>query len=218
MSSEEDGDVTIIQRDFRDKAGNGLQREVQFVKAQHAPLTTESTSTANAAAIGKNYLALVLPAAKESDSRAREAPAVCAVCQLPLRVDDDSARQSGHDNSIAHQVCLRHTHPPSALDRRRKGLVYLESYGWDPDGRRGLGSASEGILYPIKPKEKKDRAGIGAPEPAARKSAEAQPKVQKVNAKQARKMAAKDKEARERLQRMFYADEKVEKYLGPDAW
>jgi hypothetical protein len=220
MSSEEDGDVTIIQRDFRDKAGNGLQREVQFVKAQHPPLTSESTSTTSAAAIGENYLALVLPATHEADSRAADGgPAVCEVCHLPLRVDDGrAAGKSGHDNSIAHQVCLRHTHPPSALDRRRKGLVYLEAYGWDPDGRRGLGSASEGILYPIKPKEKKDRAGIGAPEPLARKSVEAQPKVQKVNAKQARKMAAKDKETRERLQRMFYADEKVEKYLGPDAW
>ena len=211
MNSDQNEDDTIIRRDFRDKPATGLKREVRFVKAQH-PSNTESPESTRRAAIGRDYLALVLPAgAAAPPSADAPAPAVCDVCGLPLGADD------GHDNSIAHQACLPHTHPPSALDRRRRGLAYLESYGWDPDGRRGLGAArSGGMLFPIKPKEKRDRAGVGAPEPVAKK--EAKPKVQKLNAKQARKLAAKDKEARERLQRLFYADGQVEKYLGPSAW
>lgn len=208
MINEHNGDDAVIRRDFRDKPGDGLKREVRFVKAQHS---SESTSATSTAAIGDDYLALVLPSTAKPDPEAAAAqPALCDVCKLPLVADD------AHDTSIAHQVCLRHTHPPSALDRRRKGLAYLESYGWDPDGRRGLGAErSGGILFPIKPREKKGRAGVGAPELAKRAEA---PKVQKVGAKQARKMAAKDKEARERLQRKFYQDEQVERYLGPDAW
>jgi hypothetical protein len=216
MTSKEGDDLIITQRDFREKAANGLKREIQFVKAQSPSFTSKSASATNPADIGDNYLALVLPAAKETDSQLQDRHDLCEICKLPLRVEDITV-QSRHENSVAHQVCLRHTHPPSALDRSRKGLVYLESYGWDPDSRRGLGPASEGILYPIQPKEKKDRAGIGAPLPT-KKSEEAQPKVQKVNAKQARKMAAEDKKAREKLQRMFYADEQLEKYLGPNAW
>jgi G-patch domain len=210
MNNEQNGDYAVVRRDFRDKPGNGLKREVRFVRAQHSS-NSESASATSAAAIGEDYLALVLPTAAKPDPHAPAAgPALCDVCKLPLDAGD------GHATSIAHQACLRHTHPPSALDRRRKGLAYLESYGWDPDGRRGLGAErSDGILFPIKPREKQGRAGVGAPELA--KKAEA-PKVQKAGAKQARKVAAKDKEVRERLQRMFYADEQVEKYLGPDAW
>jgi hypothetical protein len=209
MSDEENEDDSIKRRDFRDKPAT--HREVRFVRAQH-PSATEPPEAARCAAIGQDYLSLVLPSSTDASPPA-DSPTLCDVCKLPLSADDGG----GHATSIAHQACLPHTHPPSALDRRRRGLAYLEARGWDPDARRGLGAElSEGILFPIKPKEKKDRAGVGAPEPVAKR--EVKPKVQKLNAKQARSMAARDKEARERLQRMFYADEQVEKYLGPNAW
>lgn len=119
--------------------------------------------------------------------------------------------------NIASQLNLQYVKPPSNLDRSRKGLRYLEAQGWDPDKRAGLGVNEEGIAFPIKAVEKKDRAGVGVPQRALSARNIEPTKVQKLNAKQARRFAQEEKRKHERLQRLFYQDDRIEKYLGPDA-
>jgi hypothetical protein len=159
---------------------------------------------------------------------------VCEICNLPLtstpdtlltptnEINPDAAHTSKappsqkarpHEASIAHMVCLTHSHPPSHLDRRRKGLAYLSAYGWDPDSRLGLGISGQGIQYPIKPKPKDDKLGIGVvlPKEADRKRKE---KIEKLDAGKVRKLHEKDKKKAEKLREMFYRNDDVERYLG----
>ncbi|KAE9371559.1 hypothetical protein N431DRAFT_426210 [Stipitochalara longipes BDJ] len=151
---------------------------------------------------------------------------VCEICNLPLATTPDGltagntseeidalAKRRPHEASLAHQVCLTHSHPPSHLDRNRKGLAYLSSYGWDPDARVGLGVSGQGIQYPIKTKPKDDKLGIGVvlPKEADRKKKE---KVEKLDAGKVRKLQEKDKKTAERLREMFYRNDDVERYLG----
>ncbi|KAJ5741371.1 hypothetical protein N7533_010780 [Penicillium manginii] len=105
-----------------------------------------------------------------------------------------------HEASLAHQVCLTHSHPPSHLDRTRVGLKYLSTYGWDPDSRRGLGAPGrEGIREPLKSRVKNDTAGLGAGLDADGdriRDPPAPPKkvpVQKLNAKQVRKKQVEER-------------------------
>lgn len=151
---------------------------------------------------------------------------VCEICNLPLTstlersLDGEASKQSEslakarpHEASLAHQVCLTHSHPPSHLDRNRKGLAYLSSYGWDLDARVGLGASGQGIQYPIKTKPKDDKLGIGVvlPEEADRRKKE---KVEKLDAGKVRKLHEKDRKKAERLREMFYRNDDVERYLG----
>jgi hypothetical protein len=161
-------------------------------------------------------------------------PQVCEICSLPLLENELSAPLSAedasssaisspdqrpppkprpHEASLAHQVCLTHSQPPSHLDRNRKGLAYLSSYGWDPDSRLGLGTSGQGIQYPIKTKPKDDKLGIGMvlPREADREQKE---KVEKLDAGKVRKLQENDKMKAERLREMFYRHDDVERYLG----
>jgi G-patch domain len=168
---------------------------------------------------------------------AAAAPAdLCEVCKLPIPVVDSTkedsneveaissiaTRDTPHEASIVHQVCLQHSHPPSHLDRSRHGLRYLASYGWDPDSRTGLGAEGRtGILQPIKPKVKTTTSGLGiAAEDeesiAARKNLrkQQQEQRQKLNAKQVRLGQLADKKKGEKLRELFYASDDVQRYLG----
>lgn len=149
---------------------------------------------------------------------------VCQVCHLPLSSSITSSehdatttnhdpRSRPHEASLAHQVCLTHSHPPSHLDRNRKGLTYLSNFGWNPDSRLGLGKEGQGIQFPIKTKPKDDKLGIGVvlPKEADRRKKE---KVEKLDAGKVRKMQEKDKQKTQRLQEMFYRNDDVERYLG----
>ncbi|KAL4875969.1 hypothetical protein BJY04DRAFT_200659 [Aspergillus karnatakaensis] len=139
----------------------------------------------------------------------------CEICNLPL-ITSSSQSQSDkqHESSLAHQVCLTHSHPPSHLDRTRHGLRYLESYGWNPDSRLGLGATGrEGIRDPIKPKLKSDTVGLGAVLPPVKEKKKKE-KVQKLNAKQVRKGHFEARRRGEKLQELFHRDEEVLKYLG----
>ena len=161
-------------------------------------------------------------------------PQVCEICNLPpldkellvpFQEDDSSSCMTGtldqrlppkprpHEASLVHQVCLTHSHPPSHLDRNRKGLAYLSSYGWDPDSRLGLGASGQGIQYPIKTKPKDDKLGIGVvlPKEADRRRKE---KTEKLDAGKVRKLNEKDRKKAERLREMFYRNDDVERYLG----
>jgi hypothetical protein len=150
----------------------------------------------------------------------------CEICNLPLfsepGTDSDTPGARPHEASLAHQVCLNHSHPPSHLDRTHTGLRYLSTYGWDPDSRLGLGAPGrEGIREPLKGRIKNDTAGLGsgldkdgdrlpAPPPPPKK-------VQKLNAKQARKGADEARKRGDKLRNMFFQNDEVLKYLGEDA-
>ncbi|KAF2667886.1 hypothetical protein BT63DRAFT_426741 [Microthyrium microscopicum] len=214
-SDDESPSPPIIQRDYRNTQPK--HKPIAFVPAE----TTSLPSTfVNKSGFGDAYLALVLPPSESptpTPTPALETPIpepptptelpLCPTCNLPLTSD--------HVSSLAHQASLPHTHTPLALDRRRKGMAYLKSYGWDPDARQGLGTTSEGRLYPIKAKEKPDKGGIGAEPKQIR---EEKKKVQKLNIKQIKEREKESKKKADRLQRMFYGNGDVEKYLGGDAF
>ncbi|KAI0395891.1 hypothetical protein F5Y17DRAFT_421834 [Xylariaceae sp. FL0594] len=205
--------------------GSGLRRkQVVFVPASsNGNVTADKTPPQEPSkSISDIYLSLVLPQDAKKDTTDDEdttpGPDVCEICKLPLNFDPEAVGKEGfpartHEASIAHQVCLPHSHPPSALDRSRMGLGVLRAQGWDPDARTGLGASRQGISFPIKPTPKYDTLGLGTkiPKDVAAKKKE---KPQLLNAKKVRKMAAEDKGRQERLRRQFYGNEDVERYLG----
>ncbi|KAI1103130.1 hypothetical protein F4804DRAFT_244834 [Jackrogersella minutella] len=228
MATEEwsDPEYDIPLQDKR-PFGSGLKRKrVVFVPASSGNLKTteENVPEKSSQSVSDLYLSIVLPKEKESGqppsaeiSDGTTTPQICEICQLPLDENIKSSEKlktvsRPHEASIAHQVCLSHSHPPSALDRSRMGLNVLQSQGWDPDSRKGLGSEQQGMQYPIKVKPKNDTLGIGVQVPKnlpAKKE-----KVKTYDAKKIRKMALEDKKRYERLRRQFYGNSEVEKYLG----
>ncbi|KAK1989308.1 G-patch domain-containing protein [Colletotrichum cereale] len=212
--------------------GAGIQRRpIQFVKASDPTLSTTEPvrTTKSGSSVGDFYLSLVLPSDKGKSEAEKPEAQTCAVCNLPLGKDDavggvgkgGSNSSEGpatirkHEASIAHQVCLTHSHPPSALDRSRMGLNYLSSHGWDPDSRKGLGTVGQGIQYPLKTKPKEDKCGLGLDIPKDLKSrVEKKQKPQTLDAKKCRKKADEDKKKAERLRQMFYGSEAMDRYLG----
>lgn len=143
-----------------------------------------------------------------------------------------------HEASLAHQLCLTHSHPPSHLDRTRHGMRYLSAYGWDPDSRVGLGMPGrEGIREPVKGRLKVDTVGLGvdvdndvdgedgAVEGSRRKKREEERRKRrtaiekgrvekKLNAKEVRKGDLESRKRGDRLREMFYQSDDVQKYLG----
>ncbi|KAK3987879.1 protein pxr1 [Cladorrhinum sp. PSN332] len=203
--------------------GAGLHKQrIAFVPASDSHLKSVDDSPARKAQpnIADLYLSMVL--SKESsekqkeDSTPPEEPSKlaategepCPVCQLPV----SDADKETHEASFAHQVCLPHSHPPSAIDRTRMGLNYLATHGWDPDARKGLGFEQQGIQYPIKAKVKDDKLGLGIEIPKGLPLPKEKERL--LDAKQVRKMVAKDKKKAERLHRELFGDNKLEKYLG----
>jgi hypothetical protein len=156
----------------------------------------------------------------------QQALQLCEVCHLPVEniissstSDADSVPnrlKAPHETSIAHQVCLAHSHPPSHLDRTRHGLRYLAAYGWDPDCRLGLGAPGrEGIREPVKPKVKNDTVALGRViEPRSESTKQKAGKAQKLNAKQVRRGELEAKRKGEKLREMFYRRDDVQRYLG----
>ncbi|KAI0910072.1 hypothetical protein F4824DRAFT_73789 [Ustulina deusta] len=205
--------------------GSGLKRKrVVFVPASSANLnsTDESKPSEPSKSVSDIYLSIVLPeGAKEASTGETHTAGlgICDICKLPVNessdaVDTGKPPSRPHEASIAHQVCITHSHPPSSLDRSRMGLGVLQAQGWDPDARAGLGALNQGISFPIKAKPKNDTLGLGVeiPKNIATKKKE-QPQM--LNAKKVRKMAAEDKKRHEKLRHQFYGNSEVEKYLGP---
>lgn len=206
--------------------GSGLKRKrVVFVPASSSnPNSIDGTKPSEPSkSVSDIYLSIVLP--KEEATKAVSThdtsvakPDLCDICKLPMDEDSKAAsteRASSrpHEASIAHQVCMSHSHPPSALDRSRMGLGVLQAQGWDPDGRAGLGASQQGISFPIKARPKNDTLGLGVkvPKVIATKKKE---KPQLLDAKKVRKMVADDKKHHEKLRHQFYGNPDVEKYLG----
>ncbi|KAE8354390.1 hypothetical protein BDV28DRAFT_131041 [Aspergillus coremiiformis] len=151
----------------------------------------------------------------------------CEVCSLPIDGDESGPGSSvtsdrPHEASLAHQICLSHSHPPSHLDRTRHGLRYLAAYGWDPDSRVGLGvSGREGIREPLKGRLKVDTVGLGAGVHGEREHGKGKgrdavrpAKVQKLNAREVRKGHLEARKRGEKLRELFFQSDDVLKYLG----
>ncbi|OCK86432.1 hypothetical protein K432DRAFT_1381 [Lepidopterella palustris CBS 459.81] len=214
MADSDDDNYTLPLADQR-VFGAGLKRKrVKFV-----PASTESATSISkpwdGASMAEQYLSIVLPKDLESDSASPSVPksqTVCDICNLPVTPGNKTVP---HEASLAHQICLEHSHPPSAIDRTRKGLSYLESYGWDPDSRAGLGASGDGILYPIKAKEKRDTVGLGLKLKSSKTGdSVAKKKPEKLDAGGVRKSEAEAKKKHQKLQQMFYQNDDVLRYLG----
>ncbi|KAH7016914.1 hypothetical protein EDB80DRAFT_274110 [Ilyonectria destructans] len=200
--------------------GAGLKRKrVEFVPAKDPDAGIKSTiegPKTPATAIGDLYASVVLktaaPAAQPTDEATpQDVVEICPVCALPA-----TASSRPHEASLAHQVCLAHSHPPSALDRSRMGLRALEAQGWDPDARQGLGREGDGMRYPIKVTAKENTLGVGAAVPESVRKKEKVEKPKKLNRKEMRQLAAKEKLRNERLQGEIYGRVDVERYLRGD--
>ncbi len=100
-------------------------------------------------------------------------------------------------------------------------MKYMQYYGWDVDARVGLGARGEGMLFPLVPKEKRDKLGLGIDKKNEERrkklvngSAVAQPGEIRLDAGKMKKLAKVEKRKHEKLHRMFYGNDEVEKYLG----
>ncbi|QPH17996.1 hypothetical protein C2857_002945 [Epichloe festucae Fl1] len=220
---DDDDDDDNIPLHHKKPFGAGLKRKrVEFVRATETDNgIAASTQASPNSAVGDLYASIVLggderpksasaPATRLGTPRAESSTmdaktSICAVCSLSITT---SAKE--HEASVAHQVNMPHAHPPSALDRSRMGLRALESLGWDPDARRGLGRQGEGVRYPIKVKAKDDTLGIGAT--VAEKVKQEEP-PRKLTGKELKAAMARDKQRAERLQAEIYGRVDVESYI-----
>ncbi|KAI6878531.1 hypothetical protein KC360_g8528 [Hortaea werneckii] len=138
-------------------------------------------------------------------------PSTCPTCHRPIL----PGQELQHQSSLTHQIALTHSHPPSHLDRRHKGFAVLESQGWDPDSRVGLGAdGNTGRLYPIRAREKKDRVGLGGTVDIESAVAKAKGKAEKLDAGKVRERDQEGRRKAEGLRNAFYRSEEVERYLG----
>lgn len=231
MSEEDYDEIKDVPLHHMKPFGSGLRRnEIKFVPASNEDSTV--TEKASSKSSGQNvrdfYLNMVLkrPTADQATSKEiEETPEVCEICKMPLtsttitdgKPDSSSSKAGRHEASIAHQVCLTHSHPPSALDRNRMGLSVLEAAGWDPDSRIGLGAAGQGVQYPIKVKPKEDRLGVGVVVPKDFQVKKQRERPKMLDAKKVRKMAADDRKRTDKLQQQIFGKVDLEKYLGQGA-
>lgn len=219
MPPSDDEYYTVPIKDQR-VFGAGLKRKrVPFIPASSTPDPTTNASTpSSTASAAERYLFIVgLSREPERSLSAPPAlevkdlePAKCDICNQPIQNEE---RAVPHEASLAHQICLEHSHPPSHIDRQGKGFRMVSAYGWDPDERKGLGASGEGRLYPIQAKEKRDTVGLGV-KLKDLKAKGAPKKVEKLNAKQVRKQYQADRKKRQSVQKMFTANDDVLKHLG----
>lgn len=224
--SDENDDYDDVPLHHKKPFGSGLRRnQIKFV-----PASTKDTSFANPAhenktdgqSISNFYLNMVLakPVEQVESSKPNATDTVipdekrCGVCKMPIATEANAHHQA----SIAHQVCMAHSHPPSAVDRTRMGLSVLESQGWDPDARLGLGAAGQGAQFPIKVRPKDDNLGIGVVVPKdfgrVKKDKE---RPRQLDAGKVRKMAAEDRRRTDKLQQQIFGKVDLERYLGKGA-
>ncbi|KAJ6788999.1 hypothetical protein PWT90_11035 [Aphanocladium album] len=223
--------------------GSGLKRKkVEFVRAQDPDdyISTLPSTKPTSSVVGDLYASIVLGKSSSaerteetdqakagsaesttgSDRKPAAEPLICPICSLEI-----TTTLEAHEASLAHQVSLEHSHPPSALDRSRMGMRALASQGWDPDARVGLGREGEGTRYPIKVTPKEDVLGIGASVPEkteAQKKAEAEAREAKrqLTAKERKARAVEERQRAAKLQAEIYGRQDFDKYLkgGGKEW
>lgn len=228
MATDENDDDYFLPLVDQRVFGAGIKRKrIAFVPASRSEAKASEGSNEEKR-MGDRYLSLVLKKT-DADSTADESRAtaltpdtsisMCSICGQMVSPNLD--QKSIHDSSIAHQVCLAHSHPPSHLDRSRTGLRYLQEYGWDPDARKGLGAQQEGIPAPVKTKQKNDTTGIGTGSKddddtnlkRKRRQVDIQQEVIKLDAKAVREMEVEKSRRAERLRQTFYGED-LSAYLG----
>ncbi|PGH26834.1 hypothetical protein AJ80_01414 [Polytolypa hystricis UAMH7299] len=245
MSYDDDDEYFLPLEDQRVFGAGVRRKRVKFIPSSETHLTSTSTthiysdtprptsappsSTTSARSVADTYLSIVLgsstsskPSKKDDTASTPPTSEICEICNLPLSTTSISSSQSSpsprekpHESSLAHQVCLPHSHPPSALDRTRQGFKYLSAQGWDPDSRLGLGAKGQGIREPVKVRIKDDKLGLGLrQEEKARVEKRRRERAQMLNAKQVRRLEEERRRKGEKLREMFYGGADVEKYLG----
>lgn len=228
----EDEDEYFIPLEDQRVFGAGIKRKrIAFVPASNLESVAQPPTKLAATTSYDRYLSIIR---KDRDGSRQDTgvpsattaadinldPSICPICHLPLSASDPAVAEgtatdeSFHESSIAHQVCLPHSHPPSHLDREHIGLKYLSSYGWDPDSRRGLGVKGEGIRAPIKGTIKKDTSGLGTDVREGRTVRKQKPPPVRLNAKQIRQQQAEEKKREAKLRDAFYGRD-LESYIGP---
>lgn len=217
-TSSDDEPADDIPLHHKQAFGAGLKRKrVEFVKAQAEDDTTTKTSLQpqNASAIGDLYASIVMGSSTEGSKSGTPIPAakdeggdICDVCGNII-----GESPALHEATLAHQVSLQHSHPPSHLDRSRMGLKALKSQGWDPDARTGLGREGEGRRFPIKVTQKEDTLGIGAKVPEVREKVV---KEKLLDAKEMRKLGERERRRGEKLGKEVFGRVDVEGYLRGD--
>lgn len=229
--AEEDDEYFLPLEDQR-VFGAGIKRKrIAFIPSTNVESVAQTHTQVPATTSHDRYLSIIQKnrggSPEDTDAKAanntqdvNRNPPLCPICHLPLSAPDPVAASSTgsaksfHDSSIAHQVCVTHSHPPSHIDREHVGLKYLSSYGWDPDNRQGLGAKGEGIRAPIKAKIKSDTVGLGIDIREGRTVQKQKPPLIRLNAKQIRQQEAEGKKREARLREAFYGKD-LEKYLGP---
>ncbi|KAF1941826.1 hypothetical protein EJ02DRAFT_454810 [Clathrospora elynae] len=210
---DDDPDISTIPFVEQRAFGRGLwKRPINFISS--APEVQPAAPSTNGKTMAEKYLAIMFPNGQPQPKP--EAYPRCGICGEPVRESD----QRIHYLSPAHQAALPRAPIPSAIDRTRMGLKYMEKHGYDVDARKGLGSSGQGMLFPLVPKEKRDKLGLGIDkkEHVKRKAlggaSRADVKEGKLDAGKVRKLGQVEKKRHEKLQKMFYGNDEVEKYLG----
>ena len=237
--SDEDDEYFLPLQDQRVFGAGVKRKRVPFIPASSG-MQKKQGSPRQKIALGDRYLSIVLPHHQDSEgaqaepgsrSQTQEGEAevspdqnTCAICNLPI--DDskspDVTTTGHHETSIAHQVSLPHSNPPSHLDRSHVGLKYLSSYGWDPDSRNGLGATGTGIRVPIKSKVKNNTVGLGVEQtesksqPQKKKKPDSADQGKTLKASQRRKLELEEKARDDMLRQQFYGKD-LEQYLGPSS-
>jgi hypothetical protein len=190
--------------------GSGLKRQrVEFVPAQDPSTSIIPEPVPSGPSSGDIYANIVLASNKSKGSEQdadEQKPKLCTVCNLSYTTSLEK-----HEATLAHQVSLTHSHPPSALDRSRMGLRTLATAGWDPDARIGLGREGEGMRFPIKVAAKENNLGIGATAPEPLPPKEEKPKALK--ARERKELEKKEKRKGEKLQQEIFGRVDVDRYL-----
>jgi len=209
-STEQTQPVGSVSLPTTPRASSAADRYLSIVLSQSN--TAERVSSAPAA----EQVTVVPSQAKEPDTPRKDAatgetkPSDSLYCDLCHRSIAANVSRAAHERSIAHQISLQHSFPPSHVDRERKGLAVLQDHGWDPDSRLGLGAKGEGILQPIKAVDNPHKAGVGA----RLAPANVKEKPMKLDAGKVRRLEQEGKKKAERLRNSFYMSDDVQKYLG----
>ncbi|PHH77113.1 hypothetical protein CDD82_3660 [Ophiocordyceps australis] len=233
---------------YKKPFGAGLKRtRVEFVRATElqdsAATSTFSSQTEQEKGrlVAEIYASIVLrdgTNSRETEEQSRRDKCLdeqdkasewtCAVCSASVSA---STSQRDHESSLAHQVSLAHSHPPSALDRSRMGLRTLQAQGWDPDARQGLGQHGQGLRFPVRATAKQDGLGVGAAaalaEAAQRRERKSANRIKRgdksteatgpnMTAKQRRAEAERQRRKAERLGAEIFGSIDVERYLMGD--
>jgi hypothetical protein len=209
----DDADVSTIPFVQHTAYGRGLWKNpIQFVSA--APDAPITATTGNGNTLAEKYLAIMFPNGQPQPKP--EAYPACGICGEPVKEQD----QRMHFLSPAHQAALPRAPIPSAIDRTRMGLKYMSKHGFDVDARVGLGASGQGMLFPLVPKEKRDKFGLGIDKKEHEKkralggASAADVKEGRLDAGKIRKLAKVERRKHDKLQKMFYGNDEVEKYLG----